>query len=464
MADTKREPVVRTSYDEMEAYILLPIVGMDETYSPNEVMDALHKKKITYGVDQDMILTMIKNRVFGKEVKIARGKKCVDGVDAYYTYNFNYDLNRKPKIREDGSVDYWSIHLVEVVEEGQVIAIYNEPVNGEDGMSVTGKVIKCKRGRPLPPIAGRGFDRSEDNRVYTANIAGKIEMKNNRIMILPVYEVYGNVDLATGNIDFRGDVIVHGNVNTGASIRCTGTVTVDGTVEGAIINAGKDITFRGGVIGGEKAFIRTKGNIHAKFIEYARVEADGYIEAASAMNSTIISYDKVLFSGKHASVVGGSVYGCAGIEANNFGNDTEIKTEVHAGVHKQLREKVYHLEKQIADDKSLIDKINIGIEQFDELTKEKDIDGKNDERRVSLLRTRISKQADIASDTEELIRLNGIIENSQGASVKVIHSVFPGVTVSINDSKVTVKNKQKSVEFIERNEKVVMLSMAGSLV
>lgn len=465
MADfVKREPVVRTSYDEMEAYLLLPLIGADDTYSIEEVMDVLSQRRITYGVDHDKIMEMINTRLFGKEIKIASGDACVNGVDAQYTYNFNFDLSRKPLVREDATVDYWSIHLVEVVEAGQVIAIYNEPQPGSDGMTVTGKPIKAKRGRPLPPIAGRGFTRSEDNRIYTADFTGKIEMKNNRIMISPIYEVYGNVDFSTGNIDFRGDVIIHGNVATGASIYCTGTVTIDGTVEGAIINAGKDIILRGGVIGGEKAYIRTKGNIHAKFIEYARVEADGYIEAASAMNSTIISYDKVLFNGRNASVVGGSVYGCAGIEANNLGNSSEIRTEVHAGIHKEIREKVYRLGKQIEEHNSLIEKINIGLKQFDEMAKEKGIDNRNDERRVSLLRTRISKQADVATDTEELVKLNGIIESSKNAAVKIYSKVSPGVLVCINDSKVLMRTGQNSVEFIERLNKVVMLSITSEII
>ena len=186
MADfVKREPVVRTSYDEMEAYLLLPLIGADETYSIEEVMDVLSQRRITYGVDHDKIMEMINTRLFGKEIKIASGDACVNGVDAQYTYNFNFDLSRKPLVREDATVDYWSIHLVEVVEAGQVIAIYNEPQPGSDGMTVTGKPIKAKRGRPLPPIAGRGFTRSEDNRIYTADFTGKIEMKNNRIMISP---------------------------------------------------------------------------------------------------------------------------------------------------------------------------------------------------------------------------------------------------------------------------------------
>ena len=182
------------------------------------------------------------------------------------------------------------------------------------------------------------------------------------------------------------------------------------------------------------------------------------------MNSTIISYDKVLFNGRNASVVGGSVYGCAGIEANNLGNSSEIRTEVHAGIHKEIREKVYRLGKQIEEHNSLIEKINIGLKQFDEMAKEKGIDNRNDERRVSLLRTRISKQADVATDTEELVKLNGIIESSKNAAVKIYSKVSPGVLVCINDSKVLMRTGQNSVEFIERLNKVVMLSITSEII
>lgn len=462
--ENKRKPIVRISYNELEAYILLPMVSAEESYSVAEVMEALTKSNVRYGVDQDKILEIIKDRIFGREVLVATGTPVVDGKDAFFKYKFNTDFNKKPTVREDGSVDYWSIHAVEIVEEGQVIAIYNEPVDGENGMTVTGKVKVAKRGRPLPPLVGKGFERSEDGLIYTASVTGKIEMNKNRIMISTVYEVYGNVDLQTGNIDFRGDVIIHGNVTTGAKIKATGSITIDGTAEGCQLNAGKDIILRGGMIGGEKARIHARGNISAKFIEYSTVEAEGFIEATSAMNSTIVSYDKVFFNGRFASVVGGSVSGCAGIEANNFGNSTEIKTEICVGVHAKIRQRLRTLQMSIDDNHALVDKLNLGIQQFDEIAREKNIDGRNDERRVSLLRTRIAKQAEIASDSEELVRLNSIIERSRDAKVIVYNTVYPGVEVCINDSKAILKDEHSAVEFVERGENVVMMSIQHAMV
>lgn len=459
----KREPQIRTSFDEMEAYIVLPSVDDKEPWTMGEIRAALNQRNIKVGVDEELLNKMIESKTYGREVCFAKGKKAVDGEDGYYQYNFNLDFNQKPTIRPDGSVDYWSIHNVEIVEEGQVIAIYNDPVEGQDGITVTGKLLVSKRGRPQQPLVGKGFERSEDGKVYTATETGKIEMQKSRIMISSIYEVYGNVDLQTGNIDFRGDVLIHGNVTTGARIKATGTITIDGTAEGCILEANKDIILRGGMIGGERAQIRSKGNITAKFIEYSTVEADGFIEATSAMNSTLVSYDRIIFSGPHATVVGGSIYGCAGIEANSFGNNSEIKTEVYAGVHKKITQRIHVLEANIESSKALVGKINMGIKQFDEMAKERHIDVNSDERRISLLRTRIAKQAEISAYTDELTHLNAIVERSKGARVRVINMVHPGVEVSINEKKVRVKDSHKSVEFVMRNDKIVMLSIAGTV-
>jgi len=183
---------------------------------------------VVFGIDEARIRKIIDTMAYEREVCVATGIRPVEGQDGFFEYKFNMDLNTKPQENSDGSVDYWSIHTLETVEEGQVIATYHEPVEGSDGKTVTDKVVPCKRARALPPLAGKGFTRSEDNCTYTADLNGKIEMKNGRVMISNIHEVMGDVDLHTGNIDFRGDVLIHGSVTPGAVVKATGSITVDG--------------------------------------------------------------------------------------------------------------------------------------------------------------------------------------------------------------------------------------------
>ncbi len=459
-----REITVRIANDDMEAYVLLARVSNQESYTAEGVIEELYRNKVTTGIDADAIERMITEHRYGREILVATGTPPVDGVDGYYQFNFNDDFNTRPTIRPDGTVDYWSVHAVELVNEGQVIAKYYEPVLGKNGVAVTGKVLLAKPGRNLPPLTGRGFERSEDNCTYTATISGKIERNKNRIIISSIYEIPGNVDFKTGNIDFRGDVLVHGNVNPGSSIRASGSVTIEGIVEACTIEAGKDIILRGGVLGGYKAVIKSKGNIYAKFMEYATVECEGFLEASSALDCTIECHDKVFLSGAHASIIGGRVYGAKGIEADTFGSSREVRTEIQAGVRREVIAKVYELRNRFKEDVELIERITEVLKQFEEAAREKNLDVSQDSRRVALLRTRIARQAQVSKTREELSKLDELMEQAKGATVRAIREVYPGVRITIDAAATTIKDYHESVEFFKRMDNVVMVSIRHELV
>ena len=458
------KPMIRISHDEMEGYMTLPMRKADDAYTLSEVMEAINKGGVRYGIDQDTVLRIVNGQIYGREMVIARGRPVQNGSDGSYHFYFSTKFDNKPSLRLDGSVDYWNIHAVETVEEGQVIAKYEDPVEGSDGMSVSGKLLIAKRGKQQLPLVGKGFEVQEDGRTYVASISGKIEKNANRITIAPVYELFGDAGVQTGNIDFKGDVIIHGNVCPGVKIKASGSVTIDGVSEQCTIDAGRDIILRGGLLGGQKASLVSKGNIFAKFFEYAKVEAGGFIEADSALNSNLVSYDKVFMNGRRASIVGGSVYGVRGVEATSIGNISEVKTEVYAGVHKEILQRLNTLEYMLNEARGIVEKINEGIRQFDELAREKGIDGRSDPRRIALLRTRVVKQAEISVDNDEYMRLKDIAERGKGAAIRVLGEAYAGTYITIDDMTKILKEGEETIEFFQRNGAVVMLSIKGELV
>lgn len=104
--------------------------------------------------------------------------------------------------------------------------------------------------------------------------------------------------IGTGNVEYHGDVVIHGGIKPGAKVSTSGSLTVDGICENCVIEAGKDIVLRSGVLGGNKTSIRAGGNIHAKFFEYCKVKADGFIEVTYALDSHMISFDHILCNRK----------------------------------------------------------------------------------------------------------------------------------------------------------------------
>lgn len=446
----QKVPQVRTSYDNMKAYIYLP--EPDEgKYTVEEVMASLQSSGVSYGINEDKIQEIIDKQIYDREFLIAEGKAPKDGVDGYYEYKFDTNFSKKPKMRPDGSVDYWSIKMVEIVTEGQEIAEYHKAVPGEDGIDIKGKTLLAKRGRDLIPLRGKNFTRSEDGMTYTSMIDGKIERQKDRITILPVYEVNGNVDLSVGNIDFRGDVIIHGAVNSGVTVKATGTVTVDGIVEGAKIDAGKDIVLRSGVMGASKASITTRGNISAKFFEYSKVQANGSIQADVFLNCQVSCGETILLDGKKASIVGGEVGAIQGIVVDTLGSDGEVRTNVRIGNGTSVTRRISMLKNKIMIEKTNLEKIEEALKILK--------DAKDDPRKTDLLRVKIRDSALLSADMAELEKLEDQLERARGGSVKVIGHVYPGVCVEIDELRMLVKEEQMNLEFVRELDKIVMCSI-----
>lgn len=443
----RNESTVRISYDEMEAYLTLSVIVPEGGFHLSDILNLLEQSGVKAGIDQQAIKRMIQERIYGREVLVAVGTPEQNGENAYYEYNFDTELNHKPQVRPDGSVDYWSLHMVELVEQGQVIAIYHEPTKGHNGITVKGRILPAKDGRPLPPLVGVGFEKSEDNKIYTSVLDGKIEMKNERIMISAVHEVFGDADMNTGNIDFRGDVIIHGNVAAGMKICASGSITIDGFAEACTLQSGKDLVIRGGMIGAQKGEIRCRGNLFIKFAEYAQIECDGAIQTCAFLNSRVSCGDRVYANGSKGMIIGGMVYGVRGIDANVAGNEKEVDTELVSGAGIATVTRIKEIEAKIEQIEQEITKVETAIHLIEERAKEQNTDVKNDSTRVSLLRTKIVKQADLGSAQDELSKLMCVAENAKDALIRIYKDVYPGVTVYINDQKKKITEQQKQVQF-----------------
>ena len=356
------------------------------------------------------------------------------------------------------------MNLIETVRNGQVIAEYHPAVQGHPGTNVHGLPVREKHGRELAMLKGKGFEREEDGITYKANIDGKITMTNDRITISPIYEIQGDVDLSVGNIDFIGDVVIHGNVCNGVSIKSSGTVTVDGVVETARIQAEKDIILRGGMLGGNKSSLYTKGNLFAHFVEYTLVEVEGNIEADVFMNCEVTCGGYITMNGKRAKIVSGHVYAAYGIDANDIGNIAEANTSVAVGVGSKEDVKLAELRKRIEANEEVIGKIERGLRQFEAAEKEKGVSYQNDPRRMQLLRERIKYMAAVNEDKEKADKVEKLIKCAKHATIKVERNVYPGVMVRIGDLITNVKLQQSNLEFRQRVDHIVMSELDETVV
>ncbi len=444
---------VKISEDNMEARVyLVPTELLEESSKEaeepevlddmvSELTEYLHDNGVWAGIIESIEEKIFREKMFHCEVIVAKGVLPVDGVDGWYEYKFQLEHDNKPKINEDGSVNYWNISLIEKVEQGQVIAVYQPAVQGNDGVNVRGNRLQGHRGKELAPLRGRGFGRKDDGITYVATMDGKIEYVNNIISISNVYEISKDVDLSTGNIDFRGDVVVHGAVRSGATIKATGNITIDGQVEVAQISAGKDLVLRSGMQGGDKSSVKAGGNIMAKFFEHTNVWAGGDIQADTLLSSEVYSGGKIMLQGRRGIIIGGSVCALSGIETVEAGNKLEVPTVIVTGVDKIVLQKKALLEKSLRESEAQLEKLDVGLAHLEKLNIA------NDPRRIQLLRSKIQLTAEIKKVKMDLDAANDEIRRASGSSISVYKSLYPGVRLSIDNTIKNIKYEEYAVMY-----------------
>ncbi|MCR5467670.1 MAG: FapA family protein [Lachnospiraceae bacterium] len=443
-----KEPVVRIAEDDMEAYLYLPVpADITREYSMGELIEVLKRNQVISGIDQKALLSMVKGHVYLKETLIASGKEPVDGADGYYRFFFESDVAKNEAMPDsDGNINYDEYKNLEIVNKGEIVAEYVSAVQGTNGYTVKGRLLQCKRGKELPPLKGIGITKDETNgRVYFATESGRVDIIKDRIMIHPVVLIKDDLNRMDAPLDVKGDVVIRGNVDNGAKITATGTVTVDGLVYGAEIDAGGDLLVRGGISGNNAAVIEARGNVVAKFIEHATVKAEGTIKTDIIMDSDVFALEKISVTSGKGTILGGMVHSVVGIEANDVGNNVGLKTFIRLGVAPEDLKKIMLLNKENAVYEMSIANANEFLKACEEREKNEGISMKDNPERLEILKTKIkltSKQA--LARAELKVHMEHMAKSSM-AKIVIHDNLYAGTTFFFEDLKLENTNQKEHV-------------------
>ncbi len=446
--------------NDMEAYLYLATPVPGQEYEVEKIIDFLRTYGVVNGINKSRIAAMIKKQIYNHEQMVAEGVAPENGVDGYFEYFFEATGAGKkhPKIREDGSVDYTSVNVIECVNAGDKLATYHPAIKEKPGMSVKGKPIPGKRAKELQPLHTTGCTYHPDELTYYADIEGRVEVTKAKLMVTGVQEFKKDIDNVFGNINFKGDVIIYGSVSEGVDIKATRSVTIEGTFHGNSIVAGEDIVVKGGVLGLNETKVICGGDLMADFIEYANVEAGGDVSANYILDSNISSKSVVRATGEKGSIVGGDIYGMLGVEARILGNDVFLKTMVAAGI----KDDVVQLKKKLAkQEKILSDRFQEMKLRSDELERRVRLGTADDsmlEERQNLMREKIEKKAELQEMEQKTRELDELIRISEGAVVRAYDTVYEGVIVQVDSQQYTVDQSKRGAEFLKNEMGVLILA------
>lgn len=432
------------------------------TLSKIDVIQLLNRKGVVYGIDDKSIDKIFENKKYNFKYIVAKGTEAVNGKNG--ELEFHFDIKQKlikPKIAEDGTIDFKNLNLIEIVKKGQVLVTRTPPKLGSPGKDVFGKVITNVVGKDALLPQGKNVIISEDGNSLIANIDGQISYSNNKISIYATYEVPANVDNSTGNITFIGNVVVKGNVLTGFSIKAGGNIEVQGVVEGAILEAEENIILYRGMQGINRGSLKAGGNITAKYIENSVIEAGGDIQSNAIMHSTVKAGGFINLEGRKGLLVGGVIRSGLGIDAKTIGSPMATVTDIEVGIdpnviekYKTLKEEVEALENEYRKAIQIVNSLVQIKNKIKQLPEDKE------EMLSKYLRTEKFLKAKMETDKIEIATLETKIQDRNEGRVKAHNLIYPGVKIGIGSVLTYVREEMKYCCAVVENAEIKFNSYA----
>lgn len=449
-------PAVRESYelsvsdDNMTATVrFFPPSECGERMTFDEFLKDLHYKNISSGIQMGALQDHFQSDgIYCTDFIVAQGRPPRQGTDAHIEYYFDTDLNARPAMREDGSVDFFNLNVINHCHAGDVLARIIPEDEGDYGMDIYGQRIKPRTVQRAVLKYGNLVQISEDKMSITSKVDGHVTLVDDKVFVSDVYEVE-NVDLTTGNITFTGSVQVNGNVASNYMIKCDGNVIINGVVEAAHIIAGGNIIIAKGMNGMGKGTLQAGGNVVAKFIENAHVEAEnGYVETESILHSEVSAGEEVTVEGKHGFITGGHIQAGKHVKVKTLGAEMGSPTVIEVGINPKLKDQYIHLQKDVQEIVKTIRNTQPIISNFAE-RRAKGVRFSEDQLKhvrdaAKLLEV---KKVELEQKNAQLAETQKIYETQRKAVVEVTGVVYPGTTIVIGDVSMIVQSAYQYCRF-----------------
>ncbi len=317
--------------DKVTAWIIMyPPIGTGADADEAMLRHALERSRVSFGMNEKLFTEFSELQYF-RLYLAACGTLPVHGKDGYVIDSFSRNPTRALNEDESGKIDFAALEIFQNVKKGDVICQMVEPTACTDGWAVTNEKCYAHVGQPATVPKGRNTEISEDGTALIATTEGHVEFSGRSFQVKPVLDIGGNVDFSTGNINCLGDIHIHGDVNSGFTVRATGNITVDGVIEACVIEAGADLIVRKGVQGNGKAVLRAHRNIYAKYVESSRVYVRENLDTECLVNCEVFSDGKVTVRSGRGTIIGGKVRAANEVNANIVGARSECHTSVILG-------------------------------------------------------------------------------------------------------------------------------------
>jgi len=303
------------------------ILKSDYMITEADVLFVLMEKAVVHGIDYAIVKKAVSRGIYGQEFVIASATLPIAGEDAVITEVLPIDPDVKPYVNEDGTVDYRKLDNIKQIKQGEVICTRKPPTPGTPGVSVYGTTLSPTPGEDYALPTGVNTKIIDDETKLISAINGFLYRQERDICVGNVYVVKGDVDFKTGNIEYSGDVVVRGNVNSDFSVTADGNISIEGFVEAANITSRKGSIFlKGSVFGQNKANIVAEKNVIADNIQDSKIKVGKVFKAWRRVCGCYIEAENLEMP-MEAQIISSSVYFKGYVRCGKIGGKMESVSE-----------------------------------------------------------------------------------------------------------------------------------------
>ncbi|VBB08067.1 Hypothetical protein LUCI_3332 [Lucifera butyrica] len=415
--------------DRMEASIQIDMPKGCRKVSLEEVQEKIKNSGVTYGIDESLLQKALERP--GVRIVFARGQQPVNGKDGYIHYYIDRENKGRPVELDDGSgkVDFKNLNMFITVRQGETIAQKVSPAPGVDGIDVLGQPVAAKVGKDILPPLGKNVEMTEQKDIV-ALMPGQVVIVNNKINVIPVIEIKGDVDLSTGNIEFVGNVVVRGSVQAGFTIKAEGNVEIYGTVSGGTVT-GKTVVVRMGVQGMQSGSIRAVEDVVAKFIENATVYAGrDVIVNEVILHSRINAGKKVIVEGRRGLIAGGKVMAGEEIRAKMVGTHMAVNTDLEVGVNPELREEYQQIRQEMKKAQFTLEQTQKALAILRN-TEQSKLPKEKQEMLLKLTKSQFHLVGQTEAMRNRTMEIELAFEEMKYGRIRVAETIYPGTKIVI---------------------------------
>lgn len=276
--DTSWESVftLKVANDALSAELTIrPGMIKGRSLSTGVILEFLHDREISQErVLSDQIYQTLKNLADATSkmnfspvtFPVAAGLSPTKGEDGWL--KFYHPQAQRVKIGEDGKADFRNIDRYIYVKEGEKLASLFEGIPGKAGIDVFGKPIAPPPIKRPKLTVGKNVQERQTIvdgkplRDYHATTNGAVFSTDSSVTVSQELQIDSNVGIGTGNVNYDGNVLVKGDIESGASVVTNGSLIVKGNIESSDLTVARDLEASGGIKGDGKNVIKVGGHLN----------------------------------------------------------------------------------------------------------------------------------------------------------------------------------------------------------